>query len=108
MVQPFERFKSIYIDRLIQMKKFYLVSQTYTRGFGHYDEHNKTNILVTDYDDPGLAKIHFNAVLHDKFAAVIDLRNEKHKGKIMEMLEPNSTYTLYWSIVKDAKEMEQR
>ncbi len=63
------------------MKKFYLVSQTYTRGFDHFTEEHKADILVTDYDDPGLAKIHFNAVPHDKYAAIIDLRMKNIRKK---------------------------
>lgn len=44
MVQPFEKFKNVYIDRLIQMKKFFLVSQTYSRGFDHFAEAHKADI----------------------------------------------------------------
>ncbi|WP_157580861.1 hypothetical protein [Segetibacter koreensis] len=84
------------------------MSQTYIRAFDHCDEIYKTDILVTDYDDPGLAKIHLNAVAHDKYAAIIDLTKEKHRKKIREMLEPSSRYVVYWSIVKDVKEMEMR
>src|SRR4051812_15806497 len=108
MLQPFEKFDVKYITRLIAMKKIYLVSQTYNRAFDHFVEVHKTDILLTDYDDAGLAKIHLNAIKHDKFAAIIDLTNQKHKEKIKSMLAPASTYALYWSVVRDVKHMRER
>ena len=108
MLQPFEKFSSTYIDRLILLKKIYLVSQTYSRAYNHLADVHKVDILITDYDDPGLAKIHLNAVKHDKYAAMIDLRKEKHKEKIKSMLEPESNYALYWSVVKDIKQMQEK
>jgi hypothetical protein len=108
MLQPFELFNTTYIERLITMKKIFLVSQTYTRGVDQFAGLAKVNILVTDYDDRGLAKIHVNAVKHDKYASIINLTNEAHKEKIKSMLDTASNYTVYWSIVKDVKQMQQR
>jgi hypothetical protein len=108
MLQPFEKFIATYIERLISLKKFYLVSQTYSRAKDHFADETKSNILLTDYDDLGLAKIHLNAVKHDKYASIIDLKNEKHKEKIKSMLQPGSAYELYWSVVKDVKQMQER
>ena len=42
MLQPFELFKPLYIDRLAGLKKRYLVSQSYSRGFNHLDDEQKT------------------------------------------------------------------
>lgn len=107
MFQPFEVFKQDYIRRLIGLKKFYLVTQTYTRG--PVDTVNeKIVLLITDYDNPGLAKIHWNAVKHDKYAAVINLNNANHLAKITEMAGLGSAYILYWSMVKDVNELHQR
>lgn len=108
MLQPFELLKLTYIDRLIQMKIFYLVSQSYRRAIDHFTETQKCDILVTDYEDIGLAKIHVNAVSHDKYAAIIDLKNGIHLNKLRSMLDPASNYTMYWSVVKDARRIEQR
>ncbi len=108
MIQPFEIFKAVYIERLIQLNKIYLVSQSYNRAFDHTAYVHKINLLFTDYDDPGLAKIHLNAIKHDKFGAIINLRNEKHLEKIKTMLTSSSNYALYWSIVRDVKQMQQR
>ena len=108
MLQPFEKFDVNYITRLIEMKKIYLVSQTYNRALDHFAAVPKTDILLTDYDDAGLAKIHLNAIKHDKYASIIDLTNEKHKEKIKSMLAPASTYVLYWNVVRDVKQMQER
>ena len=108
MLQPFEKFLYSYTERLITLKKVYLVSQSYPRGYDHLADVQKVNLLLTDYDDLGLAKIHLNAVKHDKYAALIDLTNEKHREKIKSMLEPSSNYELFWSVVRDIKQMQER
>jgi hypothetical protein len=103
MFQPFERFHAKYITGLINLKKIYLVTQTYNRGFDHFENDVKTNILITDYENKVEADIHYNAVKGDKYASIMNLENEKHKEKLIEMLNVNSKYCVYWAIVKDAK-----
>jgi hypothetical protein len=108
MLQPFELFKPICVDRLSKLKKRYLVSQSYTRGFSEDEDQHKTNILLSDYDILGGANIHFNAVKKDKYASIIDLEKEQHQKKLFEMLEPDSKYRLFWAVVKSKKELEER
>jgi hypothetical protein len=107
MFQPFETFKSEYINRLVKMNKKYLVSQTYNRASNHFEE-TRIDILLSDYDDLGLAQIHYSAVKHDKFASIIDLTNPKHQAKIIEMLNPDSGYRLFWAIVKSVDDIRKR
>lgn len=107
MFQPFELFRREYIPRLIRRDKIYLASQKYDKGFDHFEE-SKTGILLTDYDQLGLAQIHYSAVKHDKYASIIDLTNPKHKEKILEMLHPDSPYLLFWAIVKSIDDVKKR
>ena len=107
MFQPFELFKIEYINRLIRMDKKYLVSQSYNKAFDHFEE-TKTDILLTDYDELGLAQIHYSAVKHDKYASIIDLNNPKHKTKILEMMLADSGYRLFWAIVKSIDAVKKR
>jgi hypothetical protein len=108
MLQPFEIFKPLYVDRLAELKKRWLVTQSYGRGHQHFQDERKTNILLSDYDILGGANIHFNAVKHDKYAAIIDLEKPTHKQKLKEMLGPGSKYRLFWAVVKSKKELEER
>jgi hypothetical protein len=108
MLQPFEHFKEEYIDRLLKLNKNYLVSQSYARAYNHFAEVHTIDLLMTDYDDPGLTKIHFNAVRHDKYGAVIDLTKEVHQKKLRSMLQTESKYGVYWSVVKDIDELQKR
>lgn len=108
MFQPFVPFKEIYVERLIGINKKLLVSQTYNRYMDPFAEEEKTGILLTDYDDPGLAKIHLKAVSHDKYASIISLEEEKHKQKLLEMLKPESKYKVFWCMVPDVEKMEER
>jgi hypothetical protein len=107
MFQPFERFKLEYIDRLIRMNKIYIVSQSYNKAFDHFED-PKEPILFTDYDQLGLAQIHFSAVKYDKYAALINLKNPRHKLKVTEMLSDDSEYEIYWAIVKSVDEIKKR
>jgi hypothetical protein len=108
MFQPFERFQAKYINRLVSLKKIYLVTQTYRRGFDHFENVEKQNILITDYEDKVEADKHLNKFKGDKYSSIINLENEKHKEKLIEMLNINSKYCVYWAIVKDAKETMKR
>lgn len=108
MLQPFEIFKHQYIERLLDLKKRWLVSQSYARGVPQLSEILKESILLSDYDDPGLAKVHLNAIKNDRYAALIDLEKEAHKQKLGSMLAPGSRYVIYWSVVRSAKEIETR
>ena len=108
MFQPFEVMKPQYINRLISLKKLYLVAQTYHRATDYFSRHEKVYILLTDYDDAGLSKIHLAAIKQDKYAAIIDLSNPSHLLKIKEMLGEDSKYQVYWSIVKDLEAVKKR
>lgn len=107
MFQPFELFRPEFINRLIRMDKLYLVSQSYDKAFDHFEE-TKTDILLTDYDQLGLAQIHFSAVKHDKYASIIDLTNPKHKEKLFEMMHADSGYRLFWAIVQSMDDVKKR
>jgi hypothetical protein len=108
MLQPFERFRLSYIPRLIELNKPILVSQTYSRAMQAFGDGEKKGILLSDYDDMGLAKIHYKAVIRDEYAAIIDLSKPAHRAKLEEMLEPESGYQLFWSVVKSKHQLEQK
>ena|SRR6478735_1632895 len=108
MLQPFEAFKIGFIDRLMQLKKCFLVTQYYARGEGGFDQSGMIPLLVTAYDDLGLAKTHWNAVKEDRLAAIIKLEKEEHKNKLRDMLSEGSKYHIYWAVVKSKGELEKR
>lgn len=107
MLQPFEIFKHVYLNKLVQLKKCYLVTQTYHRAAAAYPEDGRIPLLLSDYDDLGQAKLHQNAVKHDKYAAIIHLNQPAHFRKLEEMLSQDSPYCLYWAVVASAKELQQ-
>src|SRR5664279_3808596 len=108
MFQPFEEMKEQYITRLINLKKFYLVTQTYNRGVDHFAEVVKDCILVTDYDDYSTAKTHLESIKADKYASIIDLTKTSHLAKFKEMLSDGSKYNIFWAIVKDMESVKKR
>lgn len=107
MLQPFVKFEKMHLEKLIQLKKIYLVSQVYTRGFNHFEEVHKTDILLTDYDDPGAASMHLNAIKNDRYAAMIDLSKAGHLKKIEDMMA-GEDYELYWAVIRTAGELKKR
>src|SRR5450432_3659821 len=107
MLQPFVLFEKKYLSKLIELKRVYLVTQSYSRAHDHFTNEIRTDILVTDYDKPGEAQMHLNAVKNDKFASIIRLDQEDHKNKLMEMLS-GEKYRLYWSVVQSSNDMKKR
>lgn len=108
MLQPFEVFKPLYLNKLVQLQKHFLVTQTYQRGHDPFEQGPKTPILLSDYSDEGLAKIHLGALKEDRYAALVDLRRAEHRQKILDMLSPASSYRLFWAVVTSTKELEAR
>lgn len=107
MFNPFVPFHFKMVEGFRKMKHRYLVSQTNTQAFDHFDEASRDPILFTDYADLSSAQIHFNALLNDKYRAILDLENEKHRKKIIEMTSPNSKYRTYVAFVNDIKKIEK-
>lgn len=108
MFQPFLEFKPEFVERLIGLNKKYIVSQSYRRAFDHFADEHKTDILFSDYDDIGLAKIHYDALKNDRYAALIYLTKEQHKEKIASMLLPGSKYKVYWAVVEKREDVTKR
>ncbi|MDB5202726.1 MAG: hypothetical protein JWQ27_2135 [Ferruginibacter sp.] len=108
MLLPFEILKPEYVDQLIRLEKFYLVTQSYHRHQEVFPNDLRSGILLSDYDDIGLAKIHLNAVKADPFAALIDLRREKHLAKLMSMIDTHSGYECYWAVVRSGAQIKKQ
>ena len=99
MFQPFVKMNFKFVDGFIKLNKFYLVSQTYTKGNVEWEEGIKQGILFTEYDDKGLALNHKDAIRKDKYAAVLDLSKPEHKEKLLSMMKADSQYAVYWAAV---------
>jgi hypothetical protein len=108
MLQPFEIFSRLYLQKLIKLHRRWIVTQSYARGIDPFAEDQKTPVLLTDYEDISAAKTHWNAVSHDRYGAIIDLEKPMHLNKLEEMMAENSPYILYWAVVKSVEELEDR
>ena len=108
MIQPFEPFRPGYLPRLIELGRRYLVSQTYHRVRDADTDPlvRRVNLLFSDYMELGEAKLHFNAVKKDRYAAIIDLSNPAHVQKIQGMFAAGSGYRMFFAVVHSAKELE--
>jgi hypothetical protein len=106
MLQPFEPFNSSILIRLIKLERPWLVTQTYHRSSPSPDE--KIPLLITDYNELGGARLHLNAVKKDRYAAIIDLQNDKHRKKLEDMLLPDSKYQLFFAVVHSVKGLENK
>lgn len=105
MFNPHERFQPRFINAFLNAKKYYLVAQTFKRGADIFNE-DKECILLTHYDDKGLAIIHKNALTNDRFASIIDLQNTAHFDKLKMMLQPDSKYVVFSSLIPDPAPVE--
>jgi len=108
LLQPFEEFKPGYLSRLIQLGRRYLVSQTYIRAKEIETDpySSRVNLLLSDYVQPGEAKLHLNAIKKDRYAAIIDLERPSHVNRVREILMEGSGYRVFFAVVRNAKELE--
>lgn len=83
------------------------MSQVNKRGWEEGAVKPRTPLLLTDYDDIGLAIIHYKA-LNDDFRAIVDLEKEAHYRRVKEILAPNSSYKVYASFFNDPRTVQQR
>jgi hypothetical protein len=108
MFNPFVPFQEKMLDGFIQMKRPWLVSQTFKGEIDLVSDEPKTPILLTDYEDLGLARIHYNAITNDKYRYILDLHNPVHARKIREMLSPGSKYRVYAAFIEDTEKVINR
>jgi hypothetical protein len=101
----FQPFRAIYAERLLKLKKKFLVTQTYQ--LPETLQHDKVALLISDYEQLSRAKTHLNAIkANDRYAAIIHLENESHRQKLMAMLSPGSSYSVFFAVIKSAAELE--
>ena len=95
------------IQGMLDTKRRYLVSQANVHVSDTIGGITRIPILLTDYDDLGLAKIHFNA-LNERYAAIIDLEKPAHRRKLEQMLYPDSPYRVYAAFIDSMRKVEKR
>jgi hypothetical protein len=106
IINPFEKLDRRLLEAFCRTNRFWLVSQRFTRA--PQTSGSPVAILVTDYDDPGLALVHKKALRSDPYAFVLDLRRENHYEKIKAMMEPGSGYMPYAAVVRSRTDLEKR
>lgn len=105
MFNPFVKFVPQLIDAFRKHNERYIVSQTFKGGFDLLTN-NKEVFMFSKYADLKMAEVHVQALINDKYAAIIDLEKDKHRNKIMEMLQPDSRYLVFSNLVKDQHAIE--
>jgi hypothetical protein len=109
-LQPFEPFRSEYIDRLLKLNKKFLVTQTYNLSGDTFENggDEKVSLLVSEYEELSRAKTHCNTLKeNDRFAAVIHLELAGHRQKMLDLLQPESRFHLYFAAIKSKAELEK-
>lgn len=95
MINPFSLMHSGYIDAFRMRGKRYLILQQFTRENNLFKEEGKTYLLVSHYDDLGLALLHYKEVKDEPVARMIDLEKENERIEFESMLSVNSEYIVY-------------
>ena len=105
---PFEKLTHSLISSFRKKGKRWLVSQTLKLNISDPVLLSKTLILITHYEDKGLATVHHKAVLEDKYASVIDLERETHRKQIDSILSQDSKYILFSSLIRNRERVEKQ
>ena len=105
---PFEKLTHSLISSFRKKGKRWLVSQTLKLNINDPMLLSKTLILVTHYEDKGLATVHHKAVLEDKYASVIDLERATHRKQIDNILSQDSKYILFSALIRNRESVEKQ
>jgi len=105
---PFEKLTHSLISSFRKKGKRWLVSQTLKLNISDPVLLSKTLILITHYEDKGLATVHHKAVVEDKYASVIDLEREIHRKQIDSILSQDSKYILFSALIRNRERVEKQ
>ena len=95
------------MDAYLTDGHFFIVTQTYRGGTDMFSDESKEQIMMSDYKDINLAKVHKQALINDKYAYILDLRIKEHMSKAKEMLLPESAYLVFSNYIEDKKVIKQ-
>lgn len=105
---PFEKLTHSLIASFRKKGKRWLVSQTLQLNISDPVLLSKILILITHYDDKGMASVHHKAVLEDKYASVIDLEREVHRKQLDSILSHDSKYILFSALIRNREKVEKQ
>lgn len=106
MFNPFVIWKAGMLEDLQRMGRNYLVSQTNRYAPASFESNEVKPILLTDYEDYSMAKVHFES-LNDAFASIVDLKNNKHVERLEKAMKANSGVRFYAAFVMDVSRVEK-
>lgn len=104
---PFEKLSPQLIAAFRSKGKRWLVSQTLRLSVSNPDLLAKTMLLLTHYDDKGMAFVHLKAVAEDRYASVIDLEREVHRKQLDSILWPDSKYIVFSALIRNRERVEK-
>ena len=104
---PFEKLTHALIHAFRKKGKRWLVSQTLQLNISDPALLSKILILTTHYDDKGLASVHHQAVIDDKFASIIDLERDTHRRQLDNILSHDSQYIVFSSLIRNRERVEK-
>jgi hypothetical protein len=105
---PFEKLTHALIHAFRKKGKRWLVSQTLQLANTDPELLTKTLILTTHYDDKGLAWVHHQAVMDDRYASMIDLEREIHRKQLDDIITNDSKYILFSSLIRNRERVEKQ
>jgi hypothetical protein len=105
---PFEKLTHALIYAFRKKGKRWLVSQTLQLTITDPELLTKTLILTTHYDDKGLAWVHHQAVMDDRYASMIDLERDIHIKQLDNILTNESKYILFSSLIRNRERVEKQ
>ena len=105
---PFEKLTQSLITSFRKRGKRWLVSQTLKLNVSEPELLSKTLLLMTHYEDKGMAWVHHKAVIEDKYASVIDLEREVHRKQLHTILSWDSKYIVFSALIRNRERVEKQ
>ena len=103
---PFEKLSYQLIGAFRKKGKRWLVSQTLNLTITDPELLAKKLLLMTHYDDKGMAFVHLKAVAGDRYASVIDLERHIHRRQLEDVLATDSQYIAFSALIRNRERVE--
>jgi hypothetical protein len=107
MFNPFEKMSADLLQALRSKGKRWLVSQSLDLDPAEMHTMGKIPLLLTHYEEAGMAGVHLKARADDKFACLIDLDRDTHRCQLGRILQSDSKYLVYSCLIRSRQRAER-
>lgn len=95
MTNPFQLYTPALLEALLNAGHTCFVRQSYQRGMDHFDNTIRHAFLISHYNDPAKARMHYEALPNDGNRFLYESNNAEHLEKLKKAAKNPLGYKIY-------------